>query len=135
MKKMIVLSAVVILLIAGAFSSADDNDKHDIDSVLHTSMEELNTHMNMIFQSIIRSDYASLAKSAGVFNRIAENLKGTKPLKKQGDINDYNTFIEALRVRAYEFERVTKGKNPDLIAKSFGTILEICVNCHTRFRD
>lgn len=135
MKRTIVLCVTLILLLIGTFSIADEKERQENGGVLHTSMNRLSDHMNMIFQSILRSDYSSLAESADVFNKVAENLAGTKPPKNSGDMKQYNSNIEALRVRGYEFEGAAKGKNPEIIVKSFGTILEICVKCHTRFRD
>jgi CRISPR/Cas system-associated endonuclease/helicase Cas3 len=110
-------------------------EHHEKMEVLHSSMTKLGGHTDVIFHSIIQSDFSKLAESAQAIKEVAEGLEGTVPHKNLENIDKYNSFISALKKESLAFEGAVNDKEPMKIADNFGKVIGICVECHINFRD
>jgi hypothetical protein len=108
---------------------------HEKMEVLHSSMAKLGGHTDVIFHSIIKSDFSKLAESAQAVNEVAEGLVGTMPHKNLENIDKYNSLVSALKKECLEFEIAVNEKGPMKIAENFGKVIGVCVECHISFRD
>jgi hypothetical protein len=117
--------------------------KHDINSMhgkmpmkkLHMSMSELNKRVDMIFHSIIYSNFKNLGESAGSIRKVAEGLKDTFPHKKLSKLDEYRALAGRLLKLSTDFEEKVKKGEPKAITASFGEMIRVCVECHIQFRD
>jgi hypothetical protein len=108
---------------------------HEKMEVLHSSMAKLSGHTDVIFHSIIQSDFSKLSESAQAVKEVAEGLEGTVPRKNLENIDKYNSLVSALKKECLEFENAVNEKGPMKIAENFGKVIGVCVECHISFRD
>lgn len=154
MRKTFLFLSLVILLIGSAISYSHSGGEHKEKAVgdpksqheeikehhgkmgvLHNSMAILNGHIDIIFHSIILSDFSKLARSANVVKKVAEGLKGTRPHKNLENVDRYGALIAKLEKEAREFEETLSEQNPLEVSQKFGSVIGVCVECHISFRD
>jgi len=117
--------------------------KHDTHSMrgkmpmkkLHMSMSELNKRVDMIFHSIIYSNFKNLGESAGSIRKVAKGLKDTFPHKRLSKLDEYRALAGRLLELSTDFEEKVKKGDPKAITASFGEMIRVCVECHIKFRD